>query len=87
MKCRMHSRLRKTNSKSMYKKLTVVDWRSRKEEAFKRRENELREKDLKIQESLIKFSKYLQENELKRKKAEDRKLNEIKVSKTIKLTP
>jgi hypothetical protein len=43
----------------MYKKLTVVDWRSRKEEAFKRRENELREKDLKIQESLIKFSKYL----------------------------
>lgn len=87
MKCRMHSRLRKTNSKSRYKKLTVVDWRSRKEEAFKRRENELREKDLKIQESLIKFSKYLQENELKRKKAEDRKLNEIKVSKTIKLTP
>jgi hypothetical protein len=59
MKCRMHSRLRKTNSKSRYKKLTVVDWRSRKEEAFKRRENELREKDLKIQESLIKFSKYL----------------------------
>lgn len=31
----------------------------RKEEMYKRKENELWEKDLKIQESLIKFSKYL----------------------------
>ena len=45
---------------------------------FKRRENELREKDLKIQESLIKFSKYLEENEMKKKKADERKKAEEK---------
>lgn len=30
-------------------------------------------KDLKIQESLIKFSKYLEENEMKKNKANERK--------------
>ena len=42
------------------------------EMTFKRRENELREKDLKIQESLIKFSKYLEENDNKKTKARER---------------
>ena len=51
----------------------------RKEDAYKKRETELRDKDLKIQESLIKFSKFLQENELKRKKAKDKQENEQKV--------
>lgn len=35
-----------------------------KENKFKRQENELRDKDLKIQESLIRFSKYLEENKV-----------------------
>ncbi|CAI2370253.1 unnamed protein product [Moneuplotes crassus] len=33
-----------------------------KQKEFKKEENDLREKDLKIQESLIRFSKYLEEN-------------------------
>jgi hypothetical protein len=48
------------------------------EDGFKRRENELREKDLKIQESLIKFSKYLEENEMKKNKAIERRDVELK---------
>lgn len=40
-----------------------------KEEAFHRREEALRRKDLQLQESLIKFNKFLQENESKRTRA------------------
>ena len=39
---------------------------ARREEAFRRREEGLRQKDLELQESLIKFNKFLQENESKR---------------------
>ena len=38
----------------------------RKEEVFKRREEVLKKKDLELQESLIRFSKFLQENDSKR---------------------
>ncbi|KAK9823584.1 hypothetical protein WJX72_003990 [[Myrmecia] bisecta] len=55
----------------------------RKEEVFKRREEGLKKKDLELQESLIRFSKFLQENDSKRmralKKAQDeRKTREEK---------
>ena len=50
---------------------------------FKRREDGLKKKDLELQESLIRFSKFLQENDAKRmhalKKAQDeRKTREEK---------
>ena len=50
---------------------------------FKRREEGLKKKDLELQESLIRFSKFLQENDAKRmhalKKAQDeRKTREEK---------
>ncbi|DBB07814.1 TPA: hypothetical protein ACH3X3_009224 [Trebouxia sp. C0006] len=56
---------------------------NRKEEVFKRREEGLKKKDLELQESLIRFSKFLQENDAKRmhalKKAQDeRKTREEK---------
>ena len=43
---------------------------TRKEEGFKRREETLKKKDLDLQESLIRFSKFLQENDPKRTRAE-----------------
>jgi hypothetical protein len=43
---------------------------TRKEEGFKRREETLKKKDLDLQESLIRFSKFLQENDSKRTRAE-----------------
>ena len=42
---------------------------ARKVETLKRREDALRKKDLRLQESLIKFNKFLQENENKRTRA------------------
>ena len=56
---------------------------SRREDAFRRREDGLRRKDLELQESLIKFNKFLQENESKRNRAmkrsaEERKQRELK---------
>lgn len=42
---------------------------SRKEELFKRREENLRKKDLELQESLVLFNKFLKENEQKRRHA------------------
>ena len=39
---------------------------NRKEEVFKRREDGLKKKDLELQESLVRFSKFLQENDSKR---------------------
>jgi len=41
----------------------------RKMNAFDRREEALRERDLRLQESLIKFNKFLQENENKKARA------------------
>ena len=49
---------------------------ARREEAFRRREEGLRQKDLELQESLIKFNKFLQENESKRNRAEKRTRDE-----------
>jgi len=56
---------------------------SRREDAFRRREDGLRRKDLELQESLIKFNKFLQENESKRNRAikrgaEEKKQREVK---------
>jgi hypothetical protein len=42
---------------------------NRREDAFRRREDGLRRKDLELQESLIKFNKFLQENESKKNRA------------------
>lgn len=51
----------------------------RKEEVFKRREETLKKKDLDLQESLIRFSKFLQENDSKRTRAEKKASDEIKL--------
>ena len=51
---------------------------SRREDAFRRREEALRKKDLELQESLIKFNKFLQENESKRNRAIKRAADEKK---------
>lgn len=63
---------------------------SRREDAFRRREDALRRKDLELQESLIKFNKFLQENESKRNRAlkkstEEKKQREIKEKEIEKL--
>jgi uncharacterized membrane protein YgcG len=51
---------------------------TRREDAFRRREEGLRRKDLELQESLIKFNKFLQENESKRNRALKRANDERK---------
>ena len=48
------------------------------EEVFKRREEGLKKKDLELQESLIRFSKFLQENDAKRMHALKKALDEKK---------
>ena len=48
------------------------------EEVFKRREEGLKKKDLELQESLIRFSKFLQENDAKRMHALKKALDERK---------
>eukprot|EP00741_Cyanophora_paradoxa_P019101 tig00021122_g18443.t1 len=50
---------------------------ARREELFKRREEALKKKDLELQESLIKFSKFLQENDAKRQRAEKKAADEV----------
>jgi hypothetical protein len=65
---------------------------ARREDAFRRREEALRKKDLELQESLIKFNKFLQENESKRNRAikraadekKQRELKEIEIEKLTK---
>jgi len=57
---------------------------ARREQAFRQREDVLRQKDAELQESLIKFNKFLQENEAKRTRAnkraaEERAQRELKV--------
>merc|ERR1719375_1538685 len=49
---------------------------ARREDAFRRREEALRRKDLELQEALIKYNKFLQENESKRSRAIKRKEEE-----------
>lgn len=51
---------------------------ARREDAFRRREEVLRRKDIELQESLIKFNKFLQENESKRNRALKRGADERK---------
>lgn len=50
----------------------------KKEEVFRRREENLKKKDLELQESLIRFSKFLQENDSKRARAEKKASDEVK---------
>eukprot|EP00884_Botryococcus_braunii_P015623 jgi/Botrbrau1/2744/Bobra.0164s0024.1 len=52
---------------------------ARKEDLFKRREESLRHKDVELQESLIKFSKFLQENDSKRTRALKKAADEHKI--------
>jgi hypothetical protein len=52
----------------------------RKEKKFKLQEAELREKDILIQDNLIKFSTFLQQQEMRKKKEMDQTENELKVS-------
>ena len=63
---------------------------ARREDAFRRREEALRKKDLELQESLIKFNKFLQENESKRNRAikragDEKKQREVKENEILKL--
>nr|CCA13900.1 conserved hypothetical protein [Albugo laibachii Nc14] len=51
---------------------------ARQEDSFSRREDQLRRKDLEMQESLVKFNTFLEENELKRSRANKRANEEIK---------
>ncbi|KAF8059972.1 FAP73 [Scenedesmus sp. PABB004] len=51
---------------------------ARKEEAFRRREEGLKKKDLELQESLIRFSKFLQENDSKRARADKKAADEVR---------
>jgi len=51
----------------------------RRETAFKRREDILKNKDRELQESLIKFNKFLQDNDSKRNRAEKKERDEIKL--------
>jgi hypothetical protein len=52
----------------------------RKEKKFKLQEAELREKDILIQDNLIKFSTFLQQQEMRKKKDLDATEAELKVS-------
>ncbi|CAG9461648.1 unnamed protein product [Pedinophyceae sp. YPF-701] len=52
---------------------------AQREEAYKKREEDLKRKDLELQESLIRFSKFLQENDAKRQRALRREQDERKV--------
>ena len=49
-----------------------------KEGQFRRREENLRKKDLELQEALVLFNKFLKDNEIKRRRAEQRANEEIK---------
>ena len=51
----------------------------RKEDVFKRREESLKGKDAELQDSLVRFSKFLQENDQKRARADKRAADEAKV--------
>eukprot|EP00743_Colponemidia_sp_Colp-15_P001978 GILK01002151.1.p1 GENE.GILK01002151.1~~GILK01002151.1.p1 ORF type:complete len:392 (+),score=107.62 GILK01002151.1:77-1177(+) len=53
----------------------------RREENFRRKEETLRQRDLTLQEQLIKFNKFLQDNESKRNRAEKRFAEEFRQKK------
>ena len=48
------------------------------EETFRKREEALKQRDLELQESLIRFSKFLQENDSKRARAEKKAADEAR---------
>lgn len=50
----------------------------RKEHVFKKREDALKNKDAELQDSLIRFSKFLQENDMKRSRAERKAVEEVR---------
>mmetsp|Transcript_15081 Transcript_15081/g.37742 ORF Transcript_15081/g.37742 Transcript_15081/m.37742 type:complete len:307 (+) Transcript_15081:31-951(+) len=52
---------------------------ARREELFKRREEQLRKQDLELQQQLIRFNKFLQENDSKTARAEKKATEEIKL--------
>lgn len=58
---------------------TQKDEFARKVDAFRRREEALRKKDLRLQDSLIKFNKFLKENETKRTRAMKRSADDCRI--------
>lgn len=52
------------------------------EEGFRQREDVLKRRDLELQESLIRFSRFLQENDAKRARAEKKALEECRARAT-----
>lgn len=48
------------------------------EEQFRKKEEALRQKDLQLQAQLIRFNKFLQDNEAKRRRAEQRAIDEVR---------
>merc|ERR1719486_1066559 len=50
---------------------------AREEETFRKREEQLRAKDLQLQHQLFRFNKFLQDNEAKRRRAETRAAEEM----------
>lgn len=73
MRCMRHSKSKNKNSRS---KKTFIH---RHEENFKAKEEDIRKRDLEIQIHLINFCQYLQENDSKRKKAEERFKQDLEV--------
>lgn len=49
------------------------------EDVFRRREEALKKKDLELQESLLRFTRFLQENDAKRAKAAKRAADEVRL--------
>eukprot|EP00002_Diphylleia_rotans_P028960 TRINITY_DN585_c0_g2_i1.p1 TRINITY_DN585_c0_g2~~TRINITY_DN585_c0_g2_i1.p1 ORF type:complete len:305 (-),score=77.29 TRINITY_DN585_c0_g2_i1:985-1899(-) len=56
-----------------------MDEFSRVEERIQQREEDLKRKDMELQESLVKFNKFLQENDSKRSRAEKKAAQEIRL--------
>lgn len=75
---RTHARHARCKRPCCYRSCTSNSLHTTQEEAFRRREEALKRKDLELQESLIRFSKFLQENDSKRARAEKKAADEVR---------
>lgn len=66
-----------------YNFYTIMKYIYREEDNFREQEGELRGEDLKLQNSMIRFSQFLQDNEKKKNEAEAKKNEENKVTEII----
>ncbi|KAM3145342.1 hypothetical protein pb186bvf_002670 [Paramecium bursaria] len=66
-------------TKLLEKRRKIIDAINNKEETFKVQEENIRKIDMQLQEELINFCKYLQDNEAKKKRAENRMREEQKI--------